>query len=166
MGYTPNYSFLSERIKEVIQYDESDKLIPTIMYRSMFHPSLPRFGFVGNAVIAAPGRFELQAEVVFRYFMETLSLSLDEIEQGVRDDLNVRNNMKESSWPYDFLGFTLECLRTLGARINFEMLKEEFGYSNRPLLPYFFFMERPGQIDICRDAINEIKEKHPEFKFL
>jgi hypothetical protein len=49
--------------------------------------------------------------------------------------------------------------------IDYEMIKNEFGYTNGPFLPYFFFMERPGQLERCREVVREIKEKHPEYPF-
>ncbi|OMJ68861.1 hypothetical protein SteCoe_33553 [Stentor coeruleus] len=62
-GFQPDYSFLSDEIKSIIQYDYNDRLNTTILCRSILYPDLPRLCFVGNFSSPAPGHIELQAEI-------------------------------------------------------------------------------------------------------
>ena len=90
-------------------------------------------------------------------------MSKEQFELGIRDELHIRNDLRELAWPYDLVGYTMECMKILGRELDFERLRAELGYCNGPVLPYFLFMDRPGQIEICRQAVEEIKEKYPGF---
>ena len=46
-GYITGLDFLSERIKQTIEYDIKQQKQPTILFQQMFHPDIPNMIFVG-----------------------------------------------------------------------------------------------------------------------
>lgn len=164
MGYQANYSFLSEEIKDIIQYDSTDKLVPVVLYRAVCHPALPGLCFVGNFSNHAPG-FEVEAEMGVRYLIGSLQATSEEMWEGVRTEENIRKNGRNLIRAYDAVGFTKECLKNIGLSINYQKIKEELCFGNGPLLPCFYYMDRPGQYEVCRKTVQEIKEKYPEYSF-
>jgi dimethylaniline monooxygenase (N-oxide forming) len=164
MGYQANYSFLSKEIQDIIQYDPLDKLVPVILYRAVCHPDLPGLCFVGNFSNHAPG-FEVEAEMGVKFLTGNIQATYEEMSQGVRTEEDIRKHGRHFVRAYDSVGFTKECLKNVGVRINYEMIKEELGFGNGPLLPCFYYLDRPGQLEICRQTVKEIKEKYPEYGF-
>ena len=120
-GYHTDYSFLSLEIQRVIQYDEQDQLVPTILYRSIFHPDLQGLAFVGNFIYGAPGHFELQAEVAIRHVLGLLELSDQEVRQGVQDELDIRENCRELKSTYSFWEYGKEMMRNLGLKLTWSL---------------------------------------------
>ncbi|OMJ81893.1 hypothetical protein SteCoe_17531 [Stentor coeruleus] len=163
-GFQPDYSYLSDEIKSIIQYDAKDRLLATIMCRSIFHPDLPRLCFVGNYVGAAPGHLELQAEIGVKYLVGTLEVSNEEMWRCVRDEEYARQNTRDALGPYDFKNYFLDNIRMLKINISIERIENELGLKNPPLAPYLIFMDRPGQMEICRAWAEDLKKKYPMFK--
>lgn len=164
MGFMSNYTFLSEEIKRITQYRQQDRLLPTVLYRSILHPDLPKMCFVGNFLTLAPGRFELQAEIGVRFMIGTLEVNNEELWQGVRDEEFIRENMRMLMWPYYFVPYLSECLRILKIDLDLWKLEKVYGARNLPILPYFLFKERAGQDEICRKACEELMKKYPCFR--
>ena len=164
-GYVADFSYLSEEIKSIIQYKEDDHLLSTILYRSLFHPSLPRLCFVGLLVGASPGRFELPAEVGIRYLLGELGISEEEVWQGVRDEEFIRENLRELNYPYGFFDYFKELIRILGIKIDFDVVRNELGFYNGPLLPQMLWLERPEQVELSKQVIAEIKNIFPQHVF-
>ena len=160
-GYVAEYKFLSNEIKKILQYDDNSVLLSVILYRGMLHPQLPRLCFIGNFTSSVPGRFELQAEVGIRYLTERLLISTDELWEGVRTEEIIKNTDPKLYEPYSHPAHLAETMRLLEIELDFEFIKNELEFSNGPLLPQFFWLERPGQIDLAKMAIQELREKHP-----
>ncbi|OMJ81894.1 hypothetical protein SteCoe_17533 [Stentor coeruleus] len=163
-GFQPDYDYLSDEIKATIQYDPKEKLLATIMCRSIFHPDLPRLCFVGNFASAAPGHHELQAEIGVKYMIGTLDISNEEIWRCVKDEEFARQNVKGSMSPYDFKNYLLDNFRMLKIDINIERIENELGLKDPPLVPYLYYMDRPGQMEICRAWAEDLKIKYPMFR--
>lgn len=165
MGYESNYSYLSEEIKGILKYNPKDKLVPVLLYRSICHPDLPGLCFVGNYSNHAPG-FEVEAELGVKFFLGQINAGVEEMRKGIDEEEFIRNYGKNLPRPYDPVGFVKECLRNIGISIDYEYIKNELMFANGPLLPCFYYLERPGQKEICRKAVMEIKEKYPDVCFL
>ena len=98
-GYIAEFSFLSEEIKNILQYQENDPFLSVVTYRSMLHPILPRLCFVDSVFLAHPGRFEITAEIGVRYLLGELNVSEEEMWQGVRDEEFIRDNLRDFAVP-------------------------------------------------------------------
>ncbi|OMJ65235.1 hypothetical protein SteCoe_38738 [Stentor coeruleus] len=163
-GFQPDYSFLSDEIKSIIQYDPDDRLTATIMCRSIFHPDLPRLCFVGNFASPAPGHIELQAEIGVKFMLGTLEVSNEEIWNCVREEEYGRTNLQGAMTLYSFKDYLVDNIRMLKLDINLERIENELGLKDPPLVPYLFYMDRPGQMEICRAWAEDLKVKYPMFR--
>ena len=164
-GYVADYGYLSDEIKQTLQYEENNSFMSTVMYRSIMHPSLPRLCFVGNYLTGYPGRFELNAEAGIRYLLGELNVTEEELWQGVRDEEYIRQNLKERGNPYGYSEFLKEMIRILGIQIDYQWIKTEFEYENGPFLPQMLWLDRPGQVELARTAILELKRRFPFYQF-
>lgn len=157
-GYQTDYSFLSPEIQQIIKYDEQDQLAPTILYRSIFHPDLQGLAFVGNFIYGAPGHFELQAEVAVRHVLGILNISDEEVNEGLLDELNVRENYRELKSVYNFWDYGKEMMRILGITIDLEFLRE-IGWEQGVVLPSFLYLEKDEMRRISVQVVKEIRER-------
>ena len=164
-GYIAEFSFLSEEIKNILQYQENDPFLSVVTYRSMLHPALPRLCFVDSVFLAHPGRFEITAEIGVRYLLGELNVSEEEMWQGVRDEEFIRDNLRDFAVPYSYMEFFKECLRILEIKVDFEIIKKELQFANGPFLPQMIWMDRPGQMELAKEIIAEIKARFPCFDF-
>jgi dimethylaniline monooxygenase (N-oxide forming) len=164
-GYTSNYDFLSDELKNILQYNENDGLMTTCMYRSIFHPDIKGLAFVGAYATDCPGRFELQAEIGVRYILNTLELTEEDMRKGVKEEEHIRQNLRTYPWPYDFYGYMRDCFRILKMEFDFQFINEELKFANGPMIPFFFFLERPGQKERAQRAVEEIIRLYPHYDF-
>lgn len=164
MGYESNYSYLSQEIKEIIKYNQKDKLVPVVLYRAVCHPDLPGLCFVGNFSNHAPG-FEVEAELGVKFLIGQLNADPEEMRKGIDEEEFIRKNGKNLPRAYDAVGYVKECLKNVGVSIDYDFIRNELLFANGPLLPCFYYMNRPGQEEICRKAVREIKEKYPGYSF-
>ena len=49
-GYHRAYEFLSKNIKRIVKYDSGKPGLSMSLFRSIFHPDLPKLCFVGNII--------------------------------------------------------------------------------------------------------------------
>ena len=61
--------------------------------------------------------------------------------------------------------FFKECLRILEIKVDFEIIKKELQFANGPFLPQMIWMDRPGQMELAKEIIAEIKARFPCFDF-
>ena len=73
-GYKSSLNFLSQDIKEIIQFNEEDRLQPVILYEEAYHPKLDNLFFIG--VYKGPyfAVLELQVQLAFNHFMGKANL--------------------------------------------------------------------------------------------
>lgn len=163
-GYNSDYSFLSEDILRTVQFDKKNRLLACVMYRSVFHPDLPNFCFVGNFIYGVLSRYELEAELGIKYMTGRLELSNEEIWQGIRDEEFIRtlNTLKQ---PYDHFNYVRDLIRVLKKNIDFDFIENELNFGKGILLPQMIFMENPGVKDLCRQVVEGLKQKYPSYKF-
>lgn len=162
-GYSTDYSYLSEEILRTVQYNKQCRLLACVLYRSVFHPDLPNLCFVGNYVYGVLSRYEIEAELGIKYMTGRLELSNEEIWQGIREEEYIRtlNGLKQ---PYDHFHYVRDLIRVLKKNIDFEFIEEELKFNKGVLLPQFVFMENSGIKDLCRQVVEGIKAKYPQFK--
>jgi cation diffusion facilitator CzcD-associated flavoprotein CzcO len=60
-GYSPDVSYLDSALRSILQYSPEHTLLPMILYKEQFHPSLPGLHFVGMYKGPYFGVMELQA---------------------------------------------------------------------------------------------------------
>jgi hypothetical protein len=159
-GYNSDYSFLSEDILKIIQFDKSSRLLATVLFRSVFHPQLPRFCFVGNYVFGVLARYEMEAELGFSFMMGNLLISSDEIDQGIRDEEYIRT-FRGLKQPYDHFSYVRDLARILRIDVDFAWIQEELKFGKGIFLPQFFFLERPGVKDAAREVVERIRKRYP-----
>ena len=164
-GYCSDYLYFSEEIKSILQYDPNDPFLSLVLFRGILHPSLPRLFFAGTFLGGHSGRYELPNEIGIRQMLGKLHINEEELWQGVRDEEYIRIHARGVGIPYTFADYLKELLRILGIKIDMEFIKNELEFSKGPLLPQMLWLERPGQIDLAKTAIAEIKAKYPHFEF-
>ena len=100
-----------------------------------------------------------------RYLLGELNVTEEELWQGVRDEEYIRQNLKERGNPYGYSEFLKEMIRILGIQIDYQWIKTEFEYENGPFLPQMLWLDRPGQVELARTAILELKRRFPFYQF-
>jgi hypothetical protein len=160
-GYVTAFDYLSDEIKQILQYDDTDKFLSTVAYRSILHPSLPGLAFLGIVVNGAPCKYDLQAEIAIKHFLGTLQLTQDEMWLGVRDEERLRTLKNLLCVPYSRKEYVKECMRILQISPDYSYIQNELKFGHGMFLPQFLFLERPGQIEIATKVIEEIREKYP-----
>lgn len=165
LGYGADYEFLSEEIKDIIRYNSEDSFLPCTLYRGMIHPNLPGLAFIGNFLSGTPGRYELQAEIGVRYAIGILEVQEDDFNQGLRDEEFIRAHEKKIGMIYPNTFFIKEQMRLLGLKLDKNFICDELGFSQGPMLPQFFFLEKPGMKELCIEIVKEIKEKFSTHNF-
>ncbi|OMJ93797.1 hypothetical protein SteCoe_3119 [Stentor coeruleus] len=163
-GYLTDFSFLSEEIKRIINYDAENANMPTILYRGMFHPELKGLAFAVPRMTPVGGRFELYAEICVRYLLGMLDLTEEEINQGIQIEMKVRNNIEEKL-SFSFIALKQDMLKLLGKNIDYDFIRNELQFSNGPVLPQFLYMDKPEIRELCFEVVREIKEKFPFIEF-
>ena len=164
-GYFTDYSFLSEEIRNIIQYREDDSFLPAALYRSIMHPALPGISFAGLMAGPHTGRYELPVEIGIRFMLGKLSITEEELWQGVRDEEFIRENLRDQYTTYAFTDYLRELIRILDIKIDMEFIKNELEFCNGPLIPQMFWLEKTGQIEIAKQAIADIKARFPQYQF-
>ena len=164
-GYLTDFRFFSEEIKNILEYRENDGFLPVTLYRSIIHPSLPGMSFVGMVSGVHPGRYELSAEVGIRQMLGTISLTQEELMEGVMLERYTREVYKDSYLSYSIHGYINELLRILNVEINYELIKNDLEFSKGMIVPQMFFLERPGQVELTKQVIAEIKIKYNHRQF-
>ena len=164
-GYTCDFSYFSEEIKAIVQYDPRDTTNPVQLFRGILHPSLPGLVFAGSTPGPQVGKVELPLEIGIRYVLGKLSISEEELWQGVRDEEFIRRRSTGSDILYPFTDMLKECMRILGIRLDMEFIRNELEFAKGPVLPQMLWLERPGQVDLAKTAIAEIKARYPHHQF-
>lgn len=164
-GYYTNYSYFSDEIKEIIKYDPSTQKVALTLFRASIHPSLPGLGFVGNFHGPFPGQFELQSELAVKWVTGGLGISQDELWEGVRLEERCKTELKEMNFIYDLGGILQEFFRILEIKIDYALLSS-LGYENGIYCPVFYWKDRPGQEDLIREFVREVKSAYPEYRFI
>lgn len=133
------------------------------MYRCLIHPGLPGLSFVGYHQNGGPGKFELQAEIGVRYFLGKLKVTEDELWQGVTLEESLRPLSGKTFPAYTFHAHIVECLRLLEMNLDLDFITNQLQFGDGPLIPQLFFLDRPGQLEIAKKVIDDIRSRHPNF---
>ena len=160
-GYHRAYEFLSKNIKRIVKYDSGKPGLSMSLFRSIFHPDLPKLCFVGNIRAFVPARYELQAIVGIRFMLGKLDLSYDRLIQGVHDEDFIRTNTVEQD--YDPKSYLYDILQIVDPEISCKILKSELKFNNGMFLPQFIGIDNPEQLEKCKNVIEEIKFRHPDY---
>ena len=160
-GYHRAFGFLGKEIKRIVKYDDTKPGLSMSLFRGIFHPELKGMCFVGNVRAFIPARYELQAEIGIRYMLGTLNLGDEEILQGVNDEDNMRNEGNDID--YDPKSYLYELLKLLKLNVGLEFIREKLDFENGIFLPQFLGVTEPEQLVLCREVVQEIKSRHPEY---
>jgi dimethylaniline monooxygenase (N-oxide forming) len=157
-GYKSDLSFLDQEILDTIEYDHSDKLVPTITYKTIYHPKLPNFGFIGICRGLLLSINEFMARCVLRHFKNPFPKETDYDLEPLRAIRMMRNKPQVTNYFYDYY---LMFADDLGSMPDFEKIQKEDPelYSmlmNGPFLPMTFWIGE-GDDEISRKWIEEIK---------
>ena len=163
-GYSSDYSFLSEEILQVLQFDPNSRLLACVLFRSVFHPELPHLCFVGNYVFGVLARYEIEAELGFSFMLDRLDLEKEKIAQGLKDEEYIRS-LKGLKQPYDHYNYVRDVASILHIQIDFDFIENELGFASGVMLPQFFFLDRPGMKDTAKEVVQELKTKFSGYKF-
>lgn len=163
-GYTSDYDYLSEEIKQIVSYDPTDPKIPVTLYRNMIHPALPGLAFVGKIHTLIVAELESSAEIGVKWVAGLLQIPPDELWQGVRFEEAMRTELRDSLWVYDSYAFQRELLKILNIEIDYNWL-DSLEYSKGPMSAVLLFKNRAGQEEVIQEFVKEIKEEFPNFDF-
>lgn len=73
-GYCSGLTYLSQDIRDTLQYQQSDRLQPIILYHEMWHPQLPDLYFIGMYKGPNFAVMELQAQFAVRRFCKLVPM--------------------------------------------------------------------------------------------
>lgn len=163
-GYYSDYDYLHQEIKDIIRYDPKSRKGLGNLYRSSIHPDLPGLAFVGSFHGFFTSQYEIQSELALKWFEGTLNVGFEELRQGVELEERCKLELPDSNFIYDFGNIFYDYLRILGIEIDYNFLKE-LGYQNGPYCSVFFWKNRPGQEELIRNFVNEMKSTYPEHNF-
>lgn len=94
----------------------------------------------------------------------TLEVSNEDIWNCVREEEYGRKNSQGIMSLYSFKDYLVDNIRMLKLDINLERIENELGLKDPPFVPYLYYMDRPGQMEICRAWAEDLKAKHPLFR--
>ena len=163
-GYTSDYDYLSDEIKQIVSYDPADPKIPVTLYRNMVHPALPGLAFVGKIHTLIVAELESSAEIGIKWVKGELHIPAEELWEGVRFEASMRTELKDSLWVYDSYAFQRELLKILKLEIDYDWLSS-IEYSKGPMSAVLLFKNRPGQEATIQEFVKQIKEEFPSFDF-
>ena len=90
-----------------------------------------------------------------------LDLSYDRLIQGVHDEDFIRTNTVEQD--YDPKSYLYDILQIVDPEISCKILKTELKFNNGMFLPQFIGIDNPEQLEKCKNVIEEIKFRHPDY---
>ena len=163
-GYYSDYDYLHQEIKDIIEYDPKSRKGLGNLYRSSIHPDLPGLAFVGSFHGFFTSQYEIQSELALKWFEGTLNIGVEELREGVQLEKRSKLDLPDSNFVYDFGNVFYDYLRILGIEIDYNFLKE-LGYQNGPYCSVFFWKNRPGQEQLIRDFVKEMKSTYPDHNF-
>jgi dimethylaniline monooxygenase (N-oxide forming) len=163
-GYYTNLEYLSDEIKEILKYDPLDSKLPVLLYKSLFHPSLPGLSFVAKIYSLIIADMEITAEIGLRWVRGMINLTQEELWEGVRLEERLRTQLKDSLWVYDSYSAQRDLLKLLGIEFDYEWLNR-IGYSKGPLSAVLFFRDRDGQDERIAEFIRQIKTEFPQYEY-
>ena len=163
-GYYTNFDYFSDEIKEILKYDPINQKNTLALYRTCLHPDLKGLAFVGNFHGPFPAQFEILGEVAVRWITGRLNVSESELLEGINTEIRARTELRDANFIYNLGTVLIDYLRILEINIDYDFL-EQLGYRNGPFCSVFFWKERPGQEEMIREFVQEMKEKFPEYDF-
>jgi dimethylaniline monooxygenase (N-oxide forming) len=163
-GFHQNYDFLSENIRRTMNHDPKLQKNSLTLFRSSIHPAFPGLAFVGSFHGPFPGQFEIQSHLALQWITGKLQVSQEELWEGVRLEERCRTELKEATFIYNVGCILLEYFRILRIEIDYQFL-ESLGYCNGPYCSVFFWKDRPGQEEMIREFVKDIKESYPHYDF-
>lgn len=169
-GYTLNLNYLEKPILDAIEYESEDKLIPLILYKCTFCPSLDSLGFVG--IYRGPywGIMELQARWIAKIFSKKLKLkSINSVEVAsfMENERKTRNARPRPQFPHgDYVQFSKTIAEELGEYPNgfdeVKLVQPELYKSivNNSFIPAFFRLTNLNEekIRTCKSQISQMQE--------
>jgi dimethylaniline monooxygenase (N-oxide forming) len=163
-GFYQNYDYLSENIRRTLNHDPKLQKNSLTLFRSCIHPAFPGLAFVGNFHGPFPAKFEIQSHLALQWITGQLQVSQEELWEGVRLEERCRTELKEATFIYNVGRILLEYVRILRIEIDYQFL-ESLGYCNGPYCSVFFWKDRPGQEEMIREFVKDIKESYPHYDF-
>ena len=160
-GYASNCEFLSDSIKETLDYDPNFDRLPITLFLNCIHPSLPGLGFVGRNFSYF---VEHSAELCLKWILGTLNASQEELWRGVNLERDFREESRFATWTYFNSGIMKEFVRYLDMKINWDLLNE-LKYSKGYFSSVVCFRLLENQDEIITEFVRMIKKDFPELAF-
>jgi len=115
-GYVSCLPFLTEEVRETLEFDPLDQLQPVILHRQVFHPHLPGLAFVGYYRGPYLPIMELQSRWAARVFAgEIPGPALADMENGLNIEREIRNRRPRPQFPHgDFVGLADSLAKDVG----------------------------------------------------
>ena len=127
-GYRTELPFFNAHTQDQLNFQKDDPLQPLALYKTVFHPKFPNMAFIGLSRFPIFfGPIELQARLACMTFSGKIPLpSETEMEEGIREELKIRNMNPRPQFVHDdFIKFS-DCLaKYIGALPDFTALKQE-----------------------------------------
>mmetsp|Transcript_6325 Transcript_6325/g.9833 ORF Transcript_6325/g.9833 Transcript_6325/m.9833 type:complete len:293 (+) Transcript_6325:217-1095(+) len=99
-GYHVALDFLSEEIKNEIQYDPQDLLQPVLLFESIFPRDTRTMAFIGMYRGPFWGAIELQARWAMAIFSGRLAMPpRPEIQEGIKKEMQIRHQRPRPQFP-------------------------------------------------------------------
>lgn len=158
-GYQCSGDFLSDKIKQAINYDGRDSFMPFPLYKATFHPNMPHMSF--NGMYRGPHFpvMELQARWAAAVFSGECTLpDYKTMFSGVKEEITRRYQYPKPQFPYaDYLSLCDEIANDLDV-----MPEYQNNYRLEKLVetaPYISAQYRLNGIGACHDLAIEQMER-------
>jgi dimethylaniline monooxygenase (N-oxide forming) len=167
-GFLASLDFFNEKIKRILEFDESDQFQPVLLHKCTFHPNLKNIAFVGMYRGPYFGVIELQARWAARVFSSKVNLTSNEdMKAGIDDQRNIRNKLPRAQFPHSYVELANSIAKELNLLPDFEYLKSNDQDAYKLLwegvtVPDLYRFNEDKQLAL--ETLKKINEKIGEFK--
>jgi len=151
-GYLLDLPFFEKDILNIISFDPSDQLQPTLLYKCTFHPDLENIAFIGIYKGPFIGILELQARWITSVFSQKQKPPSREVMvQGIQVEKSIRETFPRPQFPHgDYVAFAGSLAQEINANPEYEELQKSdpelydklFNYA---LIPAHYRLKGPGE---------------------
>ena len=165
-GYHAGLEFLSNKIKNSIDYQPEDLLQPTLLYKTTLHPEVKNMSFVGLYRGPYFAVIELQARWSMALFSGACRAPTEEqFYAGLELEKSIRTSMPRPQFPHgDYIGLADSLADEIGVLPPFERLKESDPIQfhllyNNPVIPsHYRLFGLNSRQDVARLILDELQQ--------
>jgi dimethylaniline monooxygenase (N-oxide forming) len=123
-GFGCDLGFLSQDIKDKLEYEENDELSPLVLYNNIFHPATEGLAFVGTFKGLFFGMAELSARYVVQHFLKQITVDPKVIDKYLNMVREIRISSVKALINGSYANYCDRLAKEMGIPTTFEDIKE------------------------------------------